>query len=792
MQRITRYRLTESRTLGGRDQLLSRPGGGYAASLWILMLTGTTLFLTCLLLACGGGSSSGSQQSATLSGNWQFTTTTSDSNYPPTAQYGLQGGFLLQKNGAITGQTVYSIASDQLQGGLPVVCNSGSATITQGTISGQTVTLTAIAGTAANNTTFTLTGMLGSTPNGQVITGVASQSSATVVTPSGSAPCGIAQPTLSWSAVSVPPLSGSITGSFHSIFAYSNQDFPVTGAFTQGENIGSSSATVTGTLNFNDPVTLLSDYPCFPSGYVSVNGEISGNAVILQLIGTDGSSDGQIGIAASEVPNAENLQQVTFLPTSSGYSLHSSGVGYQVSTKPCGGGDIGYICLALNSTTLCQQPITLSPAVLVFPSQLLLCTAQDCPPDGLGAPSTQTITLTNNQPPGANPLTGVTLNFEPTGEDQSDFTGIPEFTETDNCAGFLSSSTTGQSCTITVAFAPQESCSWIPGAGNGGINTVADDCPLPLTATLTVATPTSADNDTSFVVPVTGTGASYVQPFTPEIDFGAEAVGEASPPQLLSFTNESPYSVQVVGPRSSPCAYSQVAFPLPRPVENDGAVAGLQVVTGGTLSSSTIRYACDTDPQTEQPNFQISSDTCTGTNLGPQASCSLEIALVPQPETYPLTGSGLDYFLELNTLQCSSQSGGASFDCEIDSGRFPVELVANGFSPLRMLPSAGLNFGGVTAGKSSVAQTITLFNDPKDPNSGTVDLIGKISVVKGSYTETDDCPFSLAPGANCTLTVQFKPTGKGFNQGKLSIVYMLEPAGTLGNPQYVYLRGTGH
>jgi len=152
MQRMIRYRLTESRTCGGgKDQPHSRRPGGYVKSLWILMLTGTFL-----LSACGGGSS-GSQPSETLSGNWQFTTTTSDPNYPVASQYGLQGGFLVQNNGAITGQTAYSIASDQLQGGLPVVCNSGSATIIQGTVSGQTVSLTVMAGTAANNTTFTLT-----------------------------------------------------------------------------------------------------------------------------------------------------------------------------------------------------------------------------------------------------------------------------------------------------------------------------------------------------------------------------------------------------------------------------------------------------------------------------------------------------------------------------------------------------------------------------------------------------------------------------------------------------------
>jgi hypothetical protein len=782
MLRITRERLTKIPALRVRKR---RPVsyGGYVKILWTSLLAGTLL-----LSACGGGSSTSSQQSAMLSGNWQFAMTTSDPNYPASAQYGLQGGFLLENNGSVTGQVVYSIASDQTQ----LVCNSGSATITQGTISGQTVTLTVVTGTPSNNTTFTLTGTLSSTANGPAISGIASQSSATVVTPSGSTPCGTAQTALSWSAVSVPPLTGSLTGSFHSLFAYNNQDFPVTGIFAQGENIGASSATVTGSLSFIDPVTLQSDYPCFSGGSVLVNGQISGDTIILQLIGTDGSTDGQIGIPASQVPNSENLDQVTFLSTSSGYYLHSAGVGYQVTTKSCKGGDIGYICLALNNSTACQQPITLSPAVLSFPSQFLVCAAQDCPPAGLGAPTTQTITLTNNQPPGAPPLTGLTLSFGPTGGDQSDFTFINNFSDTlaDNCSDFLNSSTSGQSCNITVAFAPQESCTWIPGAPSGGINTVADDCPFPLTAQLTVTTLTSSDNDTSFVVPITGIGASYIQSSTPEIDFGAEAIGEASPPQLLSFTNHSPYSVQIVGPRSSPCLPSSTPVPLTRPVANDGAQAGLQVVIGAQLNSSTVLYQCDADPTTGLPNFQISSDTCTGANLAPLASCSLQIQFIPQPE-YLLLGSGLDYLLQLNTVQCASQGGGAGSDCEIDSGRFPVELIANPFSPLRMLPAAGLNFGAVTSGKSSVAQTITLSNDPADPNSATVNLISKIAVAKGSYTEGDDCPFSLAPGASCTVTVTFNPSGKGFNQGQLNIVYTLGSANTLGNTQKVYLRGTG-
>jgi hypothetical protein len=756
--------------------------GGVSVRVACLLLFAGTLMLS----ACGSNSSSSGsqQQNAAISGNWQFSMTPADPNYPASAQYGLQGGFLLEKNGNVSGQAAYSIASDQLQNGLPVVCDSGSAVIT-GTISGQNLTLTAVAGTQ----TFALTGTLG--PNGSITNGQFTTPGASV----GGAVCGAPTPqggSAAWSAVSVPPLSGSVTGSFHSTgLVLNNQDFQVTGTLNQGENIGASSATISGSLSFVDATTLLSDYPCFPAGSVNVSGQISGNTVILQLIGIDGSSDGQIGIAASLAPNSTGLAPVTFDPTqpSGAYILHSTGQGYQVDTKACrpaaGGsiGEFGYLCLGLNSTTACQQPITFSPPTLFSP-QLLMCTAQNCPPNGLGAPTTQTITLTNNQPPGAAPLTNLTLGFQPS-VNQSDFTAVPNFAETDNCSAFLSSSTSGQSCNITITFAPQEGCSWAPGAG--GVSVAG--CPLPLTATLTVNSPTSADNDTAFAVPITAAGLSFIQPSVKEIDFGAEAPGEAGLPQLLSFTNQSAYPVQIVGPRSMPCQFSNVPSTRPSPVINDGEVGGLQVVTSvGYLLGppATVTYTCDADKQTELPNFQISSDTCTGVNLAPQGACSLEIAFIPQP-SYTQSGNGLDDFLELNTLQCSP--GGATSDCEIDSGRFPVELKANGFSPLRMSPSAGLDFGNVPVGKSSAAFTVTLLNDPADPNSATVNFAGK-AAVSGNYSETDDCPLSLAPGASCTLAITFKPSGVGVSQGTVSLVYKLG-SNTTGNPQFVYLRGTG-
>jgi hypothetical protein len=757
-----------------------------------LLLLAATLTLS----SCGGSSSSSSsQQNGAMAGNWQFSMTPTDANYPAAVQYGLQGGFLLQDNGNVTGQVTYTIAFDQIQNGLPVVCDSGSAAVT-GTVNGQSVTLTAAAATQ----TFSLTGTLGA--NGSITNG-------TFMTPGGmvgNTVCGAATAqgvSGAWSAALVPALTGNLAGSFHSTgLNLNNQDFQVIGNLTQGQNIGASSATVTGMLNFVIPSTLLSDhpvsdYPCFPSGFVNVNGQISGNTVILQLIGQDGSSDGQIGIAAGLVPNSTGLTQVTFDPveTNGAYILHSTGQGYQVNTKSCAAPtgssiqEFGYICLALNSTTACQQPITLSPPTISFSPQQLVCTAQNCPPNGLGTPVTQTVTLTNNQPPGSAPLTNLTLNFLPSTTNQSDFTELPNFTETDDCSAFLSSSTAGQRCSIAITFAPQEDCSWAPGADNVSVA----GCPLPLTASLTVVSPVSADNDSSFAVPITGTGVSYLQPSVKEIDFGAEAVGESSLPQMLSFTNESPYPVQILGPRSQACVFSNTPTARPNPAINNGEVGGLEVteVNNGAYVSGpppSIRYVCDADQTTGLPDFQLSADTCTGTNLLPQDSCSVEITFIAQP-TYLKFGNGLDYFLELNTQQCGTNAGEATSDCEIDSGRFPVELKANGPSPLRMSPSAGLDFGPVPSGKSSASLTVTLFNDPADPNTATINFAGKAAVT-GNYSETDDCPFSLAVGASCTMTVTFKPSGSGFNQGAINFVYTLG-SNTNGNPQVIYLRGTG-
>ena len=81
-----------------------------------------------------------------------------------------------------------------------------------------------------------------------------------------------------------------------------------------------------------------------------------------------------------------------------------------------------------------------------------------------------------------------------------------------------------------------------------------------------------------------------------------------------------------------------------------------------------------------------------------------------------------------------------------------------------MSPGAGLNFGILPKGQASAPQTVTLFNDPSDPKSATINFTGNL--VQGNFTETDNCVgTSLAPGSSCTITVIFKSKTAGFNSG---------------------------
>lgn len=487
--------LTTNRKRCYTNLLLSRLiGRGRVETRLSILMTATLLSTAILLSGCGSSNNSGDAQNMnqTLAGNWQFTMAP-----PPDGSFlgGLQGGFLLQTNNAITGSAAYAVSLPLL----PYPCNSGSSRVT-GTMSGQSVSLTAVAGSQ----TFTLNGALSF--DGSTITG-------TYVSTAGSAgdgsPCGTAQSGLQWSAVLVPPITGPIQGNFHStggVAGLAEQDFVVSGGLFQAANTGASSAAVTGNLNFLNSITNLSAYPCLTSA--SVTGQVSGSVINLQIAGADGSIWGEIG----ELPGSNGVtgvNPVTVASAAGGALLSGDGPSYIIGTNSCpqspgstltvaDAGDYGNICLAVGSTSACQQPVTITPSALIFspqvvgtPPEMQTIMLADASSALLGS---LTLTLTNNS-------------------------GAANFSETDTCGvngnpslGQPFDLVSGQPCVITITFAPLETCA---------VGTPPAQCPSPLTATLAVTSPSS---EMVITVPITGTGVSGEAGVARSVDLGMRGV----------------------------------------------------------------------------------------------------------------------------------------------------------------------------------------------------------------------------------------------------------------------------
>ncbi|MBO0910597.1 MAG: choice-of-anchor D domain-containing protein [Acidobacteria bacterium] len=110
------------------------------------------------------------------------------------------------------------------------------------------------------------------------------------------------------------------------------------------------------------------------------------------------------------------------------------------------------------------------------------------------------------------------------------------------------------------------------------------------------------------------------------------------------------------------------------------------------------------------------------------------------------------------------------------SSRFARAQTSSG---LEVSPAA-IDFGEDAVHSDSPPQTITLRNPTKSPIS-----LEKILASGIDFSEKNDCPPTLAPGAQCRVQVSFTPVISGPRAGNLAI------AESSGNPHFVALNGTG-
>jgi hypothetical protein len=175
-----------------------------------------------------------------------------------------------------------------------------------------------------------------------------------------------------------------------------------------------------------------------------------------------------------------------------------SGMGYAFHTQTCPGagileaGDFGNICIGVGNSTACSQPISLSPAALIFPPQAPGATSNLPVYVVNNTHSTLsgiTVTLANASNAGVSfAIVGATCDVP--GDPVAQPIPLPEPSEPFDLLG-------GQTCTLPVSFT---------SSTGAAVN-----------ATLSVTSPISADSNKVFAVPISGTTSSAANSSTKNI-----------------------------------------------------------------------------------------------------------------------------------------------------------------------------------------------------------------------------------------------------------------------------------
>jgi hypothetical protein len=187
--------------------------------------------------------------------------------------------------------------------------------------------------------------------------------------------------------------------------------------------------------------------------------------------------------------------------------------------------------------------------------------------------------------------------------------------------------------------------------------------------------------------------------------------------------------------------------------QNVGSAGAAQIVTlsNATAASVPLNSISANAPFSE-------TDTCAG-SVPAASSCTVSVVFTPTA-TGPASGS---LTITYNT-----------------SSTLVVGLSGTGTQPSVMIAPATLPFGSQAIAVPSASQSATLSNQ----GTGPLNISG--ITASGDFSQTNTCGTSVAPGANCSISVVFTPTAAGSRTGQISISDDASPS-----PQTIMLTGTG-
>ncbi len=369
-----------------------------------------------------------------------------------------------------------------------------------------------------------------------------------------------------------------------------------------------------------------------------------------------------------------------------------------------------------------------------------------------------------------------------------------DFAQTNNCP---SSVPAKGSCNISVTFTPSTT-----GTRNAAVSIADNALNSPQT------------------VPLTGVGASPAVTFSPSsLNFGNQTVNTTSSPQVSTLTNTGPgvlniTSIGMSGANSGDFAESNNC---PSSVQPNGSCQiSVTFTPSGTGTENAAVSITDNAPGSPQtmpltgvgvlPAVTFSPSSLNFGNQGVGTTSSPQVTTLTNSgagvltiTSIGITGSNSGDFAQTNNCPSSVQPNGS---CQISVTFTPtgtgtrnaavsvadnapgspqtVPLSGVGMPPGVTFSPTSLNFPVQVVSTTSPAQPVTL------TNTGTGVLkINRISVT-GEFSQANNCPRSLNPGAYCTINVRFRPTDKGVENGSVNV-----KDNAPGSPQQVPLTGTG-
>jgi hypothetical protein len=233
---------------------------------------------------------------------------------------------------------------------------------------------------------------------------------------------------------------------------------------------------------------------------------------------------------------------------------------------------------------------------------------------------------------------------------------------------------------------------------------------------------------------------------------------------LSQCTVKVTFTPSATGARSATLVVTDNASNSPQQI----SITGAGVIPAVTLSSTTLTFP------TQVVYLPSTSQSVTLTNSGVGELYLSNVAVSVNGQYIETTGceatinpgAQCKFTVIFEPTTIGSQTGTITLTDNAPGG--PQVITFNGVGTTVQLEPRAHNFGIQPVGTTSTAQVTQLSS-----KSGSAISITSISITganPGDFIQTNNCGTSVAPGASCYISIEFKPTATGTRTATLTIV----------------------